>query len=103
MSIFWQIVTFFLGSSVIGTVISVWFTRKTAKEKNAFEMIDRLYKEIERLDNIVTFLRKQVEESEAENRELKRQLDETERQLADARSELDQLKKEYGGKYHEQN
>ncbi len=98
MSIFWQIVTLFLGSSVIGTVISVWFTRKTAKEKNAFEMIDRLYKEIERLDKIVIFLRGQLEKSETENRELRNELEEVERELADARNELDRLKKNMEGK-----
>ncbi|MDN6292620.1 MAG: hypothetical protein L0J35_06055 [Tetragenococcus halophilus] len=95
MSVFWQIATLFLGSGVIGTIISVWFTRKTAKEKNAFEMIDRLYKEIERLDSIIKILRKQLEESETENRELRKQLDEAERQLADARNELDQIKRQH--------
>lgn len=102
MSIFWQIVAIFLGSGVIGTVISVWFTRKTAKEKNAFEMIDRLYKEIERLDAIVKTLRASNELLEGDNRDLRNQLDEAERQLADARNELDQIKKEHGGRYHEQ-
>lgn len=95
MSVFWQIATLFLGSGVIGTIISVWFTRKTAKEKNAFEMIDRLYKEIERLDSIIKILRKQLEDSEIENRDLRKQLDEAERQLADARNELDQIKRQH--------
>ncbi|MFL2116262.1 hypothetical protein ACEN4P_01370 [Marinilactibacillus psychrotolerans] len=95
MSIIWQIITLFLGSGVIGTLISVWFTRKTAKEKNAFEMIDRLYKEIERLDAIVKTLRASNELLEGDNRDLRNQLDEAERQLADARNELDQIKKEH--------
>ena len=42
-----------LSSTVIGALISGVFTRKSAKESNKIDLLDRAYKEIERLDEQV--------------------------------------------------
>lgn len=93
MNTVYQIISIAFGSGIIGTVLSVYFTRRTSKEENEIKMIDRLYKEIERLDAIVKTLRASIESLEGDKRDLRRQLDSAERELATARNELDQLKK----------
>lgn len=51
-----------LSSTVIGALISGAFTRISAKESNNINLLDRAYKEIERLDELV----------ERKDREIKR-------------------------------
>ncbi|MEC6747323.1 hypothetical protein VXN63_02130 [Marinilactibacillus sp. XAAS-LB27] len=93
MNQIYQILAIAFSSGILGTIISVYFTRRTSKEENEIKMLDRLYKEIERLDAIVKTLRTSIEVLEGDKRDLRNQLDEAERQLSDARNELDQLKK----------
>lgn len=93
MNIIYQIILAAFGSGILGTGVSIYFTRRTSKEENEFKMVDRLYKEIERLDAIVKTLRASNEFLEGDNRELRNLLNEAERQLADARNELDRIKK----------
>lgn len=92
MNYIYQILLAAFGSGILGTGLSIYFTRRTSKEENEFKMVDRLYKEIERLDAIVKTLRASNELLEGDNRDLRNQLDEAERQLADARNELDRIK-----------
>lgn len=47
------IISLVLGSTVLGAIISSLFTRKTDKEAHNINLLDRAYKEIERLDGMV--------------------------------------------------
>lgn len=47
------IISLVLGSTVIGALISSLFTRQSAKETHDINLLDRAYKEIERLDGMV--------------------------------------------------
>lgn len=96
-----------LGSSVIGTLISSLFTRKTNKESNDIQLLDRAYKEIERLDEIVRTLRNQLadkdfllSQSESQRKDLIRQLDNALWELEKAHKEIGRITKEYKKENH---
>lgn len=103
----WQLITLILSSSVIGAVISSIFTRRSAKEGNDIQLLDRAYKEIERLDDriielkgITNKLKAQLdsknllyERSETQRQQLIKQLDETLWELEETRKELNEAKK----------
>ena len=57
-----ELVQLAAGSTVIGTIISVVFTRVTNKEKHDIDLLDRAYKEINRLDSIVKLLKSDLDD-----------------------------------------
>lgn len=63
-----------LGSTVISGLISSAFTRKSAKESNGIDLLDRAYKEIERLDDRLAERDRQLKEAEEELEALKQKL-----------------------------
>lgn len=106
-----ELVSLVFGSTVLGAVISSLFTRKTAKESNDIQLLDRAYKEIERLDDrineletVASKLRTKLQDkdykyrqSESERRRLVKQLDETLWELEETRKKLNRMKEEFRG------
>lgn len=60
-----------LGGGGITGLFSVFLTRKQNKTKTQFDMIDRLYEEIKRLDEIIVNLRNRIAEYKKEVDDLK--------------------------------
>lgn len=97
-----DVLVIILSSTVLGTIISSIFTRKSNKESNDIQLLDRAYKEIERLDDIVRTLREQLSDkdyllsqSESQRRDLVRQLDDALWKLERAHEEIGRIKNEY--------
>lgn len=100
-----------LGSSVLGALISSAFTRRSAKESNEIQLLDRAYKEINRLDDRVEELKEVAKElrielsnkddlyrrTEQERKRLVKQLDETLWELDETKKELEEAKKRLKG------
>lgn len=112
-----ELVYLVLGSTVVGALISSLFTRKSAKESNDIQLLDRAYKEIERLDDRIVELEgvardlrgklndvdNKYQQSETERRRLVKQLDDTLWELQETRKELNKVKEEIKGGSHEAN
>lgn len=110
-----ELITLVLGSTVLGAFISSFFTRKSAKESNDIQLLDRAYKEIERLDDRIVELEEvarslrsklddkdhMYEQSERERRRLVKQLDDTLWELQETRKELNKVKEEIKGGQNE--
>lgn len=103
-----DLISLLLTSGVLGAFISAILTRKSAKESNDIQLLDRAYKEIERLDDrivelelVARELRGKLEDkdymyqkSEKERRRLVKQLDDTLWELEETRKELKKVKEE---------
>lgn len=74
MSVEWLIGLLIGGGGAAG-ILSAFFTRKSAKEKNDIELLDRAYAEISRLDARIKELEAALDGEKEENRELKNIID----------------------------
>lgn len=106
-----ELVTLVMGSSVVGALISSLFTRKSAKESNDIDLLDRAYKEIERLDDrineledVASELRTKLkdkdymyQQSEKDRLRLVKQLEDTLWELEETRKKLNHMKEEFKG------
>lgn len=101
-----EVTVLLLGSTVVGTLISSFFTHKSNKESNDIQLLDRAYKEIERLDeriieleDVATYLKdriinkdKEIDKIAKENKLLLLQLEETLWELEMSKKELYKLR-----------
>ena len=83
-----------------GGIFSWYLTYRSNKSKSYIDLLDRAYKEIEKLDTKIEKLEQELEESHTENEKLKSIIDELKRSLNELKLEL---AKATGEKYIERN
>ena len=89
-----ELLTVLIGGGGIGAIIAALMTRQTAKDKNKIDLLDRAYKEIERLEIKIDELEEELRSERSMNDELRKVLNELKEQLSTLRIELKQLKGE---------
>lgn len=89
-----ELLTVLIGGGGIGAIIAALMTRQTAKDQNKIDLLDRAYKEIERLEAKIDELEEELRSERSMNDELRRVLFELKEQLSTLRIELEQLKGE---------
>ena len=89
-----ELLTVFIGGGGVGAIIAAIMTRQTAKDKNKIDLLDRAYKEIERLEAKIDELEEELRSERSMNDELRKVLNELKEQLSTLRIELKQLKGE---------
>lgn len=89
-----ELLTVLIGGGGVGAIISALMTRQTAKDKNKIDLLDRAYKEIERLEAKIDELEEELRSERSMNDELRKVLNELKEQLSTLRIELKQLKGE---------
>ena len=87
-----ELLTILIGGGGFGAIIAAIMTRQTAKDQNKIDLLDRAYKEIERLEAKIDELEEELKSERNMNDELRRVLFELKEQLNTLRSELEQLK-----------
>lgn len=83
-----------IGGGGIGAIISALMTRQTAKDQNKIDLLDRAYKEIERLEAKIDELETELKNEREMNDELRKVLFELKEQVSVLRIEIKQLKGE---------
>ena len=83
-----------LGGGGIGAIIAAIMTRQTAKDQNKIDLLDRAYKEIERLEAKIDELEIELKNERGLNDELRKVLFELKEQVSTLRIEIQQLKGE---------
>ncbi len=89
-----ELLTVLIGGGGIGAIIAALMTRQTAKDKNKIDLLDRAFKEIERLEAKLAEAEAELEKEQNENDELRKVLIELKEQVSTLRIELQQLKGE---------
>ena len=89
-----ELLTVLIGGGGIGAIIAALMTRQTAKDKNKIDLLDRAYKEIERLETKLAEAEAELEKEQNTNDELRKVLIELKEQVSALRIELEQLKGE---------
>jgi len=89
-----ELLTILIGGGGVGAIIAAVMTRQTAKDQNKIDLLDRAYKEIERLEAKIDELEKELEQEQEVNDELRKVLLELKEQVSTLRIELEQLKGE---------
>ena len=89
-----ELLTILIGGGGIGAIIAAIMTRQTAKDKNKIDLLDRAYKEIERLEAKIDELEEELEKEQNMNDELRKVLLDLKEQVSNLRLELQQLKGE---------
>lgn len=87
------VLTLLIGGGGIGALVSAWLTRKSAKESTDIQLLDRAYKEIERLDLRIDELEEELRKEKGENSELKEVIREMREVVGSLKQEIDRLKK----------
>ncbi|MGH2064783.1 hypothetical protein ACRCJ1_00090 [Aerococcus sp. L_4] len=86
--------TVLIGGGGVGAIIAALMTRQTAKDQNKIDLLDRAFKEIERLETKLKEAEEELEKEQNENDELRKVLTELKEQVSTLRIELQQLKGE---------
>ena len=89
-----DLLTVLIGGGGIGAIIAALMTRQTAKDQNKIDLLDRAYKEIERLEGKLKEAEEELEKEQNANEELRKVLSELKEQVSTLRIELQQLKGE---------
>ena len=89
-----ELLTVLIGGGGIGAIIAALMTRQTAKDQNKIDLLDRAYKEIERLEAKIDELEEELRSERSMNDELRKVLNELKEQVSNLRIELQQLKGE---------
>ena len=89
-----ELLTVLIGGGGIGAIIAALMTRQTAKDKNKIDLLDRAYKEIERLEGKIDELENELKNEKQTNDDLRKVLFELKEQVSNLRIELQQLKGE---------
>lgn len=89
-----ELLTVLIGGGGIGAIIAALMTRQTAKDQNKIDLLDRAFKEIERLETKLKEAEDELEKEQNENEELRKVLLELKEQVSTLRVELEQLKGE---------
>ena len=89
-----ELLTILIGGGGIGAIIAALMTRQTAKDQNKIDLLDRAFKEIERLEGKLKEAEEELEKEQNANDELRKLLVELKEQVSTLRIELQQLKGE---------
>lgn len=89
-----ELLTILIGGGGIGAIIAALMTRQTAKDQNKIDLLDRAFKEIERLEGKLKEAEEELEKEQNTNDELRKLLVELKEQVSTLRFELKQLKGE---------
>ena len=89
-----ELLTVLIGGGGIGAIIAALMTRQTAKDKNKIDLLDRAFKEIERLETKLKEAEEELEKEQNVNDELRKVLVELKEQVSTLSIELEQLKGE---------
>ena len=89
-----ELLTVLIGGGSVGAIIAAIMTRQTAKDQNKIDLLDRAYKEIERLEAKIDELENELKNERQLNDELRKVLFELKEQVSNLRIELQQLKGE---------
>ena len=89
-----ELLTILIGGGSVGAIIAAVMTRQTAKDKNKIDLLDRAFKEIERLETKLAEAEAELEKEQDANDELRKVLVELKEQVSTLRIELKQLKGE---------
>ena len=88
--------TILIGGGGVGAIIAAVMTRETAKDKNKIDLLDRAFKEIERLEAKLKEAEDELDKEQNMNYELRRVLADLKEQVSNLRIELKTLKKRGG-------
>lgn len=83
-----------IGGGGIGSIVSAFLTRKSAREGTDLQLLDRAYKEIERLDDKIAELEKKLDDKTSENMELRELVRELRQGMDRLKDEVKELKGE---------
>lgn len=89
-----ELLTVLIGGGGIGAIIAALMTRQTAKDQNKIDLLDRAFKEIERLEGKLKEAEEELEKEQNANDELRKLLVELKEQVSILRVELQTLKGE---------
>ena len=89
-----ELLTILIGGGSVGAIIAALMTRQTAKDQNKIDLLDRAFKEIERLETKLKEAEEELEKEQNANDELRKVLVELKEQVSTLRIELKQLKGE---------
>ena len=89
-----ELLTVLIGGGGIGAIIAALMTRQTAKDQNKIDLLDRAFKEIERLETKLAEAEAELEKEQDANDELRKVLADLKEQVSALRIELKQLKGE---------
>lgn len=89
-----ELLTILIGGGGVGAIIAAVMTRQTDKDKNKIDLLDRAFKEIERLEGKLKEAEEELEKEQNTNDELRKVLFELKEQVSTLRIELQQLKGE---------
>lgn len=67
-----SILLLFIGGGGVGALVSAFFTRKSQRESTEINLLDRAYKEINRLDMKIDELESELKKERDDNVELRR-------------------------------
>lgn len=89
-----ELLTILIGGGGVGAIIAALMTRQTAKDQNKIDLLDRAFKEIERLEGKLKEAEEELEKEQNMNDELRKVLSDLKEQVSALRIELKQLKGE---------
>ena len=89
-----DLLTVLIGGGGVGAIIAAIMTRQTAKDQNKIDLLDRAYKEMERLEGKLKEAEEELEKEQNTNDELRKVIVELKEQVSNLRIELEQLKGE---------
>lgn len=89
-----ELLTVLIGGGGVGAIIAALMTRQTAKDKNKIDLLDRAFKEMERLEGKLKEAEEELEREQNTNDELRKVIIELKEQVSNLRIELQQLKGE---------
>lgn len=87
-----ELLTILIGGGGVGAIIAAVMTRETEKDKNKIDLLDRAFKEIERLEAKLKEAEDELDKEQNMNYELRRVLADLKEQVSTLRSELKVLK-----------
>lgn len=89
-----ELLTVLIGGGGVGAIIAAIMTRQTAKDKNKIDLLDRTYKEIERLEDKLKEAEAELDKEQDANEELRKVVADLKEKVSILRIELKTLKGE---------
>lgn len=87
------IIALIVGSGGFGALISAILTRKSKKESTEIDLLDRAYKEINRLDIVIDKLEEELSKEREDNRELRKIIGELRESMQTLKDDLDKYER----------
>ncbi|WP_373814647.1 hypothetical protein [Jeotgalibaca porci] len=89
-----ELLTILIGGGGVGAIIAAVMTRQTAKDQNKIDLLDRTYKEIERLEAKLKEAEAELDKEQDANEELRKVVADLKEKVSILRIELKALKGE---------